>query len=516
MTAGEASLGQRRPDLHFPRMNTMSNETSASQPRPDFTGQYIDGAWRAGRSGKRLTNTNPYNGEPIGEISLAAAEDLDDAYAAAAKAQKAWALTLPAERSAIFMRAIAVMDARQAEIIDWIVRESGSTRLKATMEWGAVRGGMLEAVAMPPRATGRIQPIDVAGKESRTYRVPLGVIGVISPWNWPMHLSNRSIAPALALGNAVVVKPSDETPVTGGLLLASIYEQAGLPPGLLNVVNGDVADIGDAFTLHPTPKFISFTGSTRVGRRIGELAMRATMIKRVGLELGGNAPLVVLDDADIDQAVKAAVFGRFLHQGQICMSSNRIVVDARIHDEFVDRFVAHVKTLKYGDPDSFETSIGPIINRRQLDGMLTTIAAARDAGVKQLLGGDPKGLVLPPHVFVGVDNESELAQSELFGPIALIVKARDEADALRIANQTDAGLSSAVFTRDEGRGLRFAMQVEAGMTHINDITVGDSANIMFGGEKNSGIGRFNGDWIAAEFTREHLVTVQHTPRAYPF
>jgi len=331
-----------------------------------------------------------------------------------------------------------------------------------------------------------------------------------------MHLSNRSIAPALALGNAVVVKPSDETPVTGGLLLARIYEEAGLPPGLLNVVNGDVADVGDAFTLHPVPKFISFTGSTRVGRHIGQLAMRASSIKRVGLELGGNAPLVVLDDADVDLAVRAAVFGRFLHPGQICMSTNRIVVDARIHDEFVDRFLAHTRTLKHGNPDLIETAVGPVINHRQLDCMLTRIEAARASGATQVLGDSPSGLVLPPQVFVDVDNDSELAQSELFGPIALIVKARDEADALRIANQTETGLSSAVFTRDEGRGLRFALQVEAGMTHINDITVGDSANIMFGGEKNSGIGRFNGDWIAAEFTREHLVTVQHTPRAYPF
>jgi aldehyde dehydrogenase (NAD+) len=178
--------------------------------------------------------------------------------------------------------------------------------------------------------------------------------------------------------------------------------------------------------------------------------------------------------------------------------------------------VAQVKTLKCGDPDQMDTNVGPLINQRQLDGVLTKLEAARRDGAKQVLGGDPVGLVLPPQVFVDVDNGSALAQSELFGPVAVIIKARDEADALRMANQTDAGLSSAVFTRDEGRGLNFALQIEAGMTHINDITVGDSANIMFGGEKNSGIGRFNGDWIVAEFTREQLITVQHKPRAYPF
>lgn len=481
-----------------------------------FAGQYIDGSWRAGTAGRDQINRDPYTGQSLGRIALASLDDLNEAYEAAARHQKAWAQRLPAERSEVFLRAMNILDQRREEIIDWLIRESGSTRLKASMEWGAVRAGMFEAATLPPRACGRIQPIDVAGKESRTYRVPLGVIGVISPWNWPMHLSNRSIAPALALGNAVVVKPSDETPVTGGLLLASIYEEAGLPKGLLNVVNGDVSVMGDAFTLHPVPKFISFTGSTRVGRRIGELAVRAPALKRVGLELGGNAPLVVLDDADIDLAVRAAVFGRFLHQGQICMSTNRIIVDAAVYDEFAAKFVAQVQTLKCGDPQQMETSVGPLINQRQLDSVLSKVAEARSEGAKQVLGGEPVGLVLPPQVFVDVDNTSRLAQSELFGPVALIIKARDEADALHMANQTDAGLSSAVFTRDEGRGLNFARQVEAGMTHINDITVGDSANIMFGGEKNSGIGRFNGDWIVAEFTREQLITVQHQPRAYPF
>lgn len=481
-----------------------------------FNGQFIDGQWRPGNSGKILKDFNPYTGEMLTQISQANLQDLDTAYVAAAAAQKAWAKMLPAERSALFMRAILIMDQRRDEIIDLLIGESGSTRLKATMEWGAVRAGMIGAIQLTSRVEGRILSIDIAGKESRVYRAPLGVIGVISPWNWPMHLTHRSIAPALALGNAVVIKPADDTPITGGLLLARIYEEAGLPAGLLNVVIGDVEDIGDAFTLHKIPKFISFTGSTRVGKRIGELAMNGLTLKHVGLELGGNAPFVVLDDADLDQAIRAAAFGRYLHQGQICMSTNRIIVDAKVYDEFVEKFVAHVKTLKYGDPDLNETAIGPVINKRQLDGMLEKIAAAKQAGIKQILGGEPEGLVLPPHIFVDVDNSSELAQSELFGPIVPIIKAKDEADALRIANSTPFGLSSAVFTRDEGRGLRFAMQIEAGMTHINDISVNDDPNNMFGGEKNSGIGRFNSDWILAEFTRDHWISVQHTPREYPF
>jgi aldehyde dehydrogenase (NAD+) len=485
-------------------------------PYKTFSGQYIAGEWRAGRAGTALSDRDPYTGALIAEIAQANLDDLDAAYRAAARAQPDWARRLPAERAVLFLRAATIMDARHEEIVSWLIRESGSTRIKAEMEWGAVRGGMIEAASMPGRATGQILPVDVDGKESRVYRSPLGVIGVISPWNWPMHLSHRSIAPALALGNAVVVKPADDTPVTGGLLIARIYEEAGLPAGLLNVVIGEVRQIGDPFTLHPVPKFISFTGSTAVGQHIGGLAMTGPTLKRVALELGGNAPCVVLADADLDLAVRAAVFGRFLHQGQICMSSNRIIVDAAIYDEFVERFVARASALKCGDPNDPETAIGPIINQRQLDGMKKHIAAAKVAGVQQLLGGDPDGLVLPPHVFAGVDNQSDLAQAELFGPIAPIIRAKDEADALRIANQTQFGLASAVFTRDEGRGLRFARQIEAGMTHINDISVNDFPNNMFGGEKNSGLGRFNGDWIIAEFTTDHLITVQHDPRQYPF
>jgi aldehyde dehydrogenase (NAD+) len=252
------------------------------------------------------------------------------------------------------------------EIVDWLIAESGSTRLKAEMEWRAVRDGTLAAAGMPARVAGRILPIDIPGKESRVYRRPLGVVGVISPWNFPMHLTNhRSVAPALALGNGVVVKPAEDTPVTGGLLLASIYEKAGLPPGLLNVVAGEVGEIGDAFTLHPVPKFISFMGSTRVGRRIGELAVKGTTLKRVALELGGNAPCVVLDDADLDRAVTGAIVGRFLHQGQICMSTNRINIDAALYDRFVEAFVERARGLKVGNPHEPDTVIGPLINTKQ-------------------------------------------------------------------------------------------------------------------------------------------------------
>ena len=222
------------------------------------------------------------------------------------------------------LQAVSIMEARHDEITNWLTRESGGTRVKAEAEFQSVRWITLEAASFPNRVQGTILPIDEVGKESRAYRAPLGVIGVISPWNMPMYLSQRSIAPALALGNGVVVKPAPDTPITGGLLIAKLFEEAGLPEGLLNVINGPTDQIGDAFTLHPVPKLISFTGSTSVGRRIGSLAMTGPQLKRVALELGGNNPSVVLDDADLDVAVRSSLVGRFLHQGQICMRASLI------------------------------------------------------------------------------------------------------------------------------------------------------------------------------------------------
>ncbi|MFM2484652.1 aldehyde dehydrogenase family protein [Celerinatantimonas yamalensis] len=490
--------------------------SAINQVQNNYTGQYIAGQWRPGRARTTLQDHNPYNQKLLTEIVCASHDDLDDAYRSAAAVQPNWERLMPSERAAVMYRAVEIIDRRHSEIVDWLIAESGSTRLKAEMEWNGVRAGTLAAATMPARIAGCILPIDVPHKESRVYRRPLGVIGVISPWNFPMHLSNRTIAPALAIGNSVVVKPADDTPITGGLLLASIYEEAGLPPGLLNVVVGEVSEIGDAFTLHPIPKLISFTGSTRVGRHIGELAMTGPMLKRVALELGGNAPCVVLNDADLDRAVSGAIVGRFLHQGQICMSSNRIIIESGLYDRFVEAFVERARKLKVGDPNEADTVIGPLINEKQFKAALNHIEKARASGTRQLLGEEPSGLVLPPQVFADVANDSDLAQTELFSPIAPLIRARDEADALRIANQTEFGLSSSVFTEDTAKGLRFAQGIEAGMTHINDISPNDDPNTMFGGEKNSGLGRFNSDWIIQELTTDHWISVQHEPRAYPF
>ena len=493
-----------------------NNNFNNTQAYRDFHLQYIAGEWQSGQDDSINKDSNPYNGETLVEIKQATKAQLDTAYEAAQDAQKEWAQTLPAERAALLYKVVDILDNRQDEIVDWLIKESGSTRIKAMVEFNVARAITLEAATFPNRVHGEIRPSNTPGKENFVYREPIGVVAVISPWNFPFHLTQRSIAPAIALGNAVVLKPASDTPVTGGLLLAKIFEEAGLPKGLLNVVVGAGNAIGDAIVTHDTPSLVSFTGSTPVGKHIGELAHSGDYIKPLALELGGNNPFVVLKDADIDNAVKAAVFGKFLHQGQICIAINRIIVEDDIYDEFVERFHTHVKTLKIGDPSKEETAIGPIINEKQLKSLQDKIAKAQEQGAKMILSGDIKGQVVPPHIFTEVTADMDLFRNEIFGPLVGIVRAKDETEALKLANDTEYGLSSSVFTKDMEKGLRFARGIRAGMTHINDITVNDESVAPFGGEKNSGIGRFNGEWVLEEMTRTHWVSYQHKPRDYAF
>lgn len=492
---------------------TMAPQMSAPERYGGLDVMPIAGTWRGGSAGRIGADLDPWSGDTLVEIPLADAEDVNEAYRLAHEAQPAWAAQPPAARAEVLRAAAAIFEARRSEIVDWVVRESGGTVAKGELEWGLVRSVLHEAASMAHHVEGRIMPSDVPGKESRVYRRPVGVVAVISPWNFPLQLSARSVAPALAVGNAVVLKPAGDTPVTGGLLLARIFEDAGLPPGVLNVLIGSGGEIGDALVAHPLARMVSFTGSTAVGEGI----VRKAGIKKLALELGGNGPLVVLDDADLDRAVDAAVFGSFFHSGQICMIANRVIVDASVHDEFVERFVDRVGSLKVGDPSDEGTDIGPVINRSQLDGIQDKLARARDEGAEQLLGGDPSGpsgLALPPHVLLA-GNDAATAREEVFGPVITIIRAAGEDDALRIANDTEYGLSSAVFTDDAQRGVRFALSVDAGMTHVNDSPVNDDANTAFGGEKASGIGRFGGHWAIEEFTTDHWITIQETQRPFP-
>ena len=469
--------------------------------------QFIAGQWQPGRSQKMIQNLNPYTQDTIFTLQAASTADVDAAYAAADKAFQQGAIKSVELRQQILQKLQQVIQARQDEIIDWLILESGSTRFKAGLEVGAALSIIQESQKFPEQIkTEQLESKDPQRK-SLVLRKPLGVIGDISPWNFPFHLTMRSVATAIACGNSVVLKPASDTPVTGGTLLGKLFEEAGLPAGVLNVVSGAGSEIGDYFVEHPIPKMISFTGSTEVGQNVGSKALASPRIKRLALELGGNAPLVILDDADLDLAVELTIMGRFMHQGQICMSTNRVIVDASIHDAYVEKLLERVKTVAVGDPNLEETIIGPIINQSQVKKHQQIIQSAKEQGAELVYEGGIEGNLVYPHIFTGVAPESPLAQEESFGPILPILKAHDEAHALKLANDTRFGLSSAVCTSNIERGVHFTEQLDIGMTHINSISVADQANAPFGGEKNSGVGRFNGRWIFEEFTRTHWLTV---------
>ncbi|GMA54450.1 hypothetical protein GCM10025857_58070 [Alicyclobacillus contaminans] len=353
----------------------------------------------------------------------------------------------------------------------------------------------------------------IPGKKNKLMRNPLGVVGVIGPFNFPLYLAVRSVAPALATGNAVVLKASSSTPVSGGSFIAKLFEEAGLPEGVLQYVLPKSSEIGDGFFGHDIPKMISFTGSTAIGQRIGEAAGK--QVKETILELGGNNPLIVLDDADIDEAVKSAVFGSYYHSGQICMALNRIIVDESIFEEFAEKFVAASKQLKSGDPNENDTINGPMISSSEVDRVQEAAEkAVEEEGASYLLEGQRKGNIITPIVLKGT-NKTYTACNEMFGPIMTLIPAQNEDEAIAMANDTPEGLSSAVYSKDIKRAEKVAERVEAGMTHINDQSVNDEPYIYFGGEKYSGIGRFGREQSLAEFTTYKWVSVQEEYRNYP-
>ncbi|GGT12394.1 MULTISPECIES: aldehyde dehydrogenase family protein [Streptomyces] len=480
----------------------------------DLAQQYIDGEWRAGSGSWDIVDFNPYDDAKLASITIATTAEVDTAYRAAERAQKEWAAASPYARRAVFEKALRLVEEREPEIVEAIIAELGGTRTKAGFELHLAKEFLREAVHLALRPEGRVLPSPTEGKENRVYRVPVGVVGVISPFNFPFLLSLKSVAPALALGNGVVLKPHQNTPVVGGTLVAKIFEDAGLPGGLLNVVVTDIAEIGDAFVEHPVPKVISFTGSDAVGRHVATVC--AAHFKRAVLELGGNSALVVLDDADLDYAVDAAVFSRYVHQGQVCMAANRILVDRSVAEEFTARFVAKVKTLKAGDPDDPATVIGPLINSRQADAVAGVVEQALAEGATALVHGGRTANLVEPSVLTGVPADSALLRQEVFGPVAFLVPFDGEEEAVRLVNDTPYGLSGAVHTADVERGVAFARRIDTGMFHVNDGTVHDEPIVPFGGEKHSGLGRLNGDAMLDAFTTQKWISVQHGRSTFPF
>jgi acyl-CoA reductase-like NAD-dependent aldehyde dehydrogenase len=476
--------------------------------------QYINGEWRDGNSEDSIDNLNPYDNTVLNTYKGASKADVDEAFAMAKEASKAWSKSHPLERRDLMLKAAQILMERKDEFMEWIIKEVGGTYLKAEVEVTQTYNMLIESAAYPTRVNGLTIPSYTQGKETYIIRKALGVISMISPWNFPLYLSMRTIGPALAVGNAVVIKPASQSPVTGGVIVAKLFEEAGILKGVLNCVVGKSSNIGDHFVANETSRLISFTGSTPVGKGIGKIAGEA--LKKLALELGGNNAFVILDDADVDRAVDSAIFGRFMHQGQICMSTNRIMIHESIYDEFRDKFVQRAKAIAYGNPADKKTIVGPLIDNKAVKHVLDLVDRSVRAGAKLETGGTAEGNVVVPTVLSNVTKDMPIFQEEIFGPAVGLVSFKDDEEALALANGTEFGLSGALHTRDLQRGIQFAKRVETGMIHINDQSVNDEMNTPFGGEKNSGVGRFGGDFILDEMTTVQWISVQVEPRQYPF
>ncbi|PXY23884.1 benzaldehyde dehydrogenase [Prauserella sp. PE36] len=476
-------------------------------------GRVFTGSWEKADGGE-TTVVEPATGEELGRVGAASATDVARSAAVAAQAQRDWATTPFSERAAILRRAGELWSTHAEELRDWLIRESGSIPGKADFELHVAEGECFEASALPSHPLGELLPSE-APRLSMARRVPAGVVGVISPFNAPLILSIRSVAPALALGNAVVLKPDPRTAVCGGVALARVFEEAGLPPGVLHVLPGG-AEVGQALVEDPNVRVISFTGSTAAGRAVGELAGRH--LKRAHLELGGNSALIVLDDADVAATTSAAAWGSFFHQGQICMTTGRHLVHESIYDEYVERLAATAAGLPVGNPATGEVALGPIIDERQRDKIHALVGSSVDAGASLAAGGEYEGLFYRPTVLAGAKPSVPAYDQEVFGPVAPVARFGTIEEAARLAAASEYGLSLGILTKDIAKGLALADRVPTGIVHINDQTVNDEAHAPFGGVLASGTGsRFGGAAANIEaFTETRWVTLRGDVAGYPF
>ncbi len=477
-----------------------------------WRGKAYSSGWTA-TSGGDAAVIEPATGSELGRVGIATPADISAAATAAAAAQPAWAARPYTERAALLRRAGDIWAANAAEIEGWSIREGGKIPPAAQFETHVATEEVYEAATLPTRPYGELLPTE-SPHLSWAERVPVGVVGVISPFNFPQILAIRSVAPALALGNAVILKPDPRTAVCGGVALARVFEEAGLPEGLLHVLPGG-PDAGAALITEPLVRVISFTGSTAVGRHVGALA--GQHLKRVHLELGGNSALIVLDDADIAQAASAGAWGSFLHQGQICMTTGRHLVQSGVYDDYVAALAGKASHLPVGDPASGQVALGPLIDERQRDKVHGLVTASVEAGAKLAAGGTYEGLFYRPTVLAEVAPAMPAYASEVFGPVAPVIRFSTADEAAKLAADTEYGLSLGILTRDVLRGLDLARKIPTGIVHINDQTVDDAPNTPFGGLGASGTGaRFGGTANLDAFTETRWVTMRSEIAPYPF
>jgi len=476
---------------------------------------FIGGRWCGAVDRSTFTKKNPYSGEAISHVPASGRADVEAAVDAAAAAFGAWSNSAPGMRRSLFLKAADVLEARQEKLARLITEETGGT-----FGWGMFNcmlsaAILREAAAESYGLIGEIIPSDLPDTRAMALRQPVGVVVGIAPWNAPLILGFRAAAIPLAYGNTVVLKASEESPGTH-LAIASVLSEAGFPDGVINVITNapkDAAEVVDALIAHPKTRRINFTGSTKIGRLIAEKAGKH--LKRTLLELGGKAPMIVLEDAEMDAAVAAGNFGAFMNQGQICMSTERIIVERPVADEFARKLAAKAVALKVGDPMQMDTEVGAVINRATIERVDSLIADAVSQGARVLCGGKAAGACYLPTVLYGVTPAMRIYHDESFGPVVSVVVAENADEALRIANDTEYGLSGAVFSRDINKAMKIAERMETGMCHINGSTVHDEPQMPFGGVKSSGWGRFGGKAALEEFTELRWITIRRSPTPYP-
>ncbi len=463
----------------------------------------------------KFTRLNPLTGDVASEAEAMQAADMAAVAATAQHGFQGWSKMGPNGRRSVLSKAAEALAAKQDDFVQAMMHETGATAGWAMFNLTLATSMLREAAALTTQIGGEVIPSDKPGCLAMAHREPVGVILGIAPWNAPIILGVRAISTALACGNAVILKASEVCPKTHSLIIEALSE-AGFPEGTVNIVTNapqDAPDVVGALIDAPQIKRINFTGSTEVGRVIAKRA--AEHLKPCLLELGGKAPLLVLHDADIEEAVKAAAFGAYMNQGQICMSTERLVVVDAVADEFVAAFKAKVSGMKTGDPREGNTPLGAVIDQKTVTKVNSLIDDAVSKGATLVTGGKGESVLMPATIIDGVTKEMAIYADESFGPVVAIIRAKDEEDAIRIANDSEYGLSAAVFTRDVARGLKIAKQIQSGICHVNGPTVHDEAQMPFGGVGASGYGRFGGKAGIDQFTELRWITVETESGHYP-
>lgn len=482
----------------------------------DWADKIFTGDWEAPEGGRSIDVVEAATGDKLGSVGMAEAADVAAAADRAARAQRDWAAMPFPERAGVLMRAGAAMREHAEEIIEWTMRESGSTRPKAALEVDVSFAECMEAAALPGAPNGELLP-SLQPRLSMTQQVPVGVVSVISPFNFPQILSMRSIAPALALGNAVLLKPDPRTSVCGGVVIARIFEEAGLPAGLLQVLPGD-AETGAEMIRNPKVRIVSFTGSTAAGRKVGALA--AEHLTRAHLELGGNSAMIVRHDADVEAAASCGAWGNFLHQGQICMAVGRHLVHESLYEQYVELLAKKAEHLPVGDPmgpDGAHVALGPIIDDRQLSNVVDLVERSVAAGARVVTGATHTGRFYTPTVLADCGPGIPVWDEEIFGPVAAVRSFSTDDEAVDLAAASGYGLSLGILTADTARGMELADRIPTGMVHINDQTVNDEPNAPFGGVAASGYGRVGGPRANIDaFTETRWLTLRGQTAQYPF